>query len=86
VNGVKVGFMSKSEPESLLREWIIDLIDSGCLVIVCATRSKGSNSDTFVKSLESDGWRIDRIRKTANAHDDQQRAKEIEEKVLAAVE
>ena len=85
VDGVLVGFMSKSEPARHLEDCLDRLIDAGCAVIVCATRSYGGSVEV-VGNLRERGWRIRRIVKDRNPAEDQDRAEEIVAEILSAVE
>ena len=85
IDGVRVGITSQGDAEKYLKPAIAYLISQGCVVIVCATRTFGETVD-FVNGLGQQGWRIDWIRKKWQALDDDDRATEIRDKVLAAVQ
>jgi len=94
VDGVLVGFMTKSEPASMLAEVLDSLIEFGCTVLVCATRSKDRTkrrgSLRVVRNLRARGWLVrwvDKHRDWPNEEEQGNRkcaAKTIRE-ILAAV-
>jgi hypothetical protein len=85
VDGVRVGFMSKSEPAWYLEECLRALIEDHCAVIVCATRSYGGSVEC-IEELRELGWRIRWVRKNRNPEEDTERAEAVVAEVLSAVE
>jgi hypothetical protein len=72
IDGVKIGVISLGDLAWEIEQFIQDLIDAGCIIIICACRAKqnGSDSATFrvVKSLaEECGYDLRLINKTATA-------------------
>jgi hypothetical protein len=94
VDGVLVGFMTKSEPvmsdtrpDRSLLPVLEELDDAGCRVIVCATRPLRSRSSVTARRFAQErGWRVVRIPKEQGAYDDEEVAIEIETEVLNAVD
>ena len=93
INGVLVGIASPGDNEFHVRRRVQPLIDAGCQVIVCATRSMESSSSVqALKQLAASAtppYRIKRIRKISdplNADScNWQQCGEIVRKVLEAV-
>ena len=53
ISGKLIGFASEGDPNSDQKENIKSLIDNGCDVIVCASRTKGETS-RFVEEIAND--------------------------------
>lgn len=41
IDGVKVGFVSQGDKAAILEEFLVPLIEKGCVAIVCATHTRG---------------------------------------------
>jgi predicted kinase len=46
IDGVKVGFASQGDLAEILEELLAPLIEAGCLVIICATHTRGGTVET----------------------------------------
>jgi hypothetical protein len=101
VNGDKVGVASPGDDEKHVEDHVKPLIDAGCRVIVCATRTHGSSvaalnrlAKTAKPEFDIDGYKIDPIPKTKTTTadeaeqdaDNQRFAAKIIEKGRAAVD
>ncbi len=89
IDGVLVGFASPGDRPDILLPLLEALIERGCIIIVCATHTRGGTVDV-VEDFERQGWNVEWIEKAcpqAN-HDDgnEKKAKEIIEKVRGAIE
>ena len=93
INGVLVGIASPGDNGWYVRKHVQPLIDAGCQVIVCATRSReGSSSVETLRELAAEAdppYRIKWIRKVSGPLDaeywNRRQAGEIVVKVLEAV-
>jgi ABC-type oligopeptide transport system ATPase subunit len=93
INGVLVGIASPGDADKYIRKHVQPLIDAGCQVIVCATRStEDSSSVQALKQLAASAtppYRIKWIKKVSdplNAEScNRQQCGEIVRKVLEAV-
>jgi ABC-type cobalamin/Fe3+-siderophores transport system ATPase subunit len=78
-----IGVISRSE-RRYLDVYFNQLIEAHCDVIICATRTYG-NSVALVNGLVREGWQLKSVPKNRNQAEDQARATEIVERVLASV-
>lgn len=89
IDGVLVGFATPGDRPDILQPLLDTLIERGCIIIVCATHTRGGTVEV-VRELERQGFRVEWIKKACQQadHDDgnRKKANEIIEKVRAAVE
>jgi hypothetical protein len=45
VKGIKIGIESQGDPGGRLKESLKEFVEKGCVVIICTTRTRGSNVD-----------------------------------------
>ena len=91
IDGVKVGFASPGDIAEILEENLEPLIAAGCVVIVCATHTRGGTVET-VRRLASEAdpaYKLVWIEKACRQNDhesgNQQKADEIIAEVRTAV-
>ncbi|MBA4190805.1 MAG: hypothetical protein C0467_22695 [Planctomycetaceae bacterium] len=91
IDGVKVGFASPGDIAEILEENLEPLIAAGCVVIVCATHTKGGTVD-MVRQLASQAnpayklvWIEKACRQTDHDNGNQKKADEIIAEVRKAV-
>ena len=53
ISGKRIGFASEGDPNSSQKEDLKSLMDNGCDIIVCASRTKGETS-RFVEDIAND--------------------------------
>jgi hypothetical protein len=46
IDGVLVGFAGKGDRPDILEDYLLPLIEAGCVVIVCATHTRGGTVET----------------------------------------
>lgn len=89
IDGILVGFASPGDRPEILKSLLDDLVKRGCIVIVCATHTKGGTVEV-VREFEREGFNVEWIAKARQQenHDDANRKKanEIIQKVRLAVE
>jgi hypothetical protein len=75
VDGIRVGFMTKSEPPSALQNELEHLRDEGCRVIVCASHRAGTLADQEVERFcQNFVWQRVPILTSRNLNEDEQAA------------
>lgn len=57
-NGLLVGLASQGDPYSLQEDWLAELIDKSCDVIVCASRSKGETVGIVKKYAKENNYEL----------------------------
>jgi hypothetical protein len=73
VDGVLVGFMTKSETVKDLLKMLASLLEWGCQIIVCATHMPGSKSAQHVEDFcQEKGLELVSIMKDKGSHDDRE--------------
>jgi hypothetical protein len=89
IDDILVGFATPGDRPDILLRLLEALIERGCIIIVCATHTRGGTVEV-VREFERQGFKVERIEKACPQmdHDDgnQKKAKEITEKVRGAVE
>ena len=89
IDGVLVGFASPGDRPDILLPLLEALIERGCIIIVCATHTRGGTVEV-VRERGRQGFQVEWIEKACRQadHDDgnRKKANEIIEKVRAAVE
>src|SRR5262249_8550359 len=92
INGVEVGITSQGDEGEIVRSHVERLIEAGCVVIVCATRTYGGTVDV-IEQLASEAdlpfdivW-IEKDRQAHHDHDagNRQKADEVIAEVKKAV-
>jgi hypothetical protein len=89
IDGVLVGFASPGDRPDILLRLLEALIERGCILIVCATHTRGGTVEV-VGEFGRQGFKVELIKKGCPQvdHDDgnQKKAKEIIEKVRGAID
>ncbi len=89
IDGVLVGFATPGDRPDILLPLLEALIERGCIIIVCATHTRGGTVEV-VRELGQQGFQVEWIEKACQQvdHDDgnRKKANEIIEKVREAVE
>jgi hypothetical protein len=89
IDGVLVGFASPGDRPDILQPLLEALIKRGCIVIVCATHTRGGTVEV-VQELGRQGFQVEWIEKGRQQADhdggNRKKANEIIEKVRKAIE